>query len=375
MVALLPLAAAAAETPLVAAKSYILLDAETGTVLAEDNADERLPPASLTKIMSTYVYFQAIKDGVLSLQQPVAISENAWGSNIAGSKMFIEVNTQVTVEDLLRGVIIQSGNDASIALAEAVAGDERLFAAEMNRMAERLGMTNSRFQNATGLPAKEHYSSARDIAVLSQRTAQDFPDLYPMYAEREFTYNDIRQENRNGLLARFAGTDGLKTGYTRAAGYCLAASALRNGRRLIAVVMKTDSPRVREREAAKLLTYGFNRFRNERLFRSDETRTLPVWGGEAREVQVRPARNGIYTLPRGPRVELQYRPQAQIQAPIEQGQVLGILQVLVDDEIMDAVDVVAVAAVAEGGWWKRLQDQFKVKWLGHGNHGAVLSQW
>ena len=232
---------AAAQTPRIAAESYILMDAETGTVLAEENANLRLPPASLTKIMSTYLYFRAVRDGLLPLSQPVLISENAWGSRVAGSKMFIEVNTQVRVEDLLRGVIVQSGNDAAIALAEAISGDEALFAAEMNRTAAAFGMANSKFQNATGLPAKAHYSSARDIAEISRRTARDFPELYAMYKEREFTYNNIRQENRNGLLDSFAGADGVKTGYTKAAGFCLAASAVRGGRRLVAVVMKAKS--------------------------------------------------------------------------------------------------------------------------------------
>lgn len=366
----------AAQTPLIEAESYILLDAQTGTVLAEKNADLPLPPASLTKIMSAYVVFQAIKDGVLSLGQEVTISRNAWGSNVVGSKMFIEVNKQVTVEELLRGVIVQSGNDASIALAEAVAGDEQLFAAEMNRMAEKMGLANSHFRNATGLPADRHYSSARDVAVMSWWTARDFPELYKMYSEREYTYNNIRQENRNRLLAKFPGADGVKTGYTKEAGYCLAAAATRRGRRLVAVVMRADSTLAREQEAAKLLTYGFNNFRTISLFSADDIRALPVWGGVAAQISVQPARAGVYALPRRDNVELQYQPQPNLRAPIAKGDVLGELRVLVNGAPHDSVEVVAAEAVAAGSWWRQLKDTIKVEWLGHGGGGnAVLSQW
>ena len=371
---LLPLPVAAQMSP-IAAGSYILLDAETGAVLAEENADLRLPPASLTKIMTAYIAFQAINDGVLSLEQLITISENAWGSRVVGSKMFLEVGTQVTVEDLLRGVIVQSGNDASIALAEAVAGDEQLFAQQMNRTAARLNLTNSHFTNATGLPDEESYSSARDIAVLSWRTAKDFPELYKMYREREFTYGNIRQENRNGLLANFAGADGVKTGYTEAAGYCLAAAAVRNGRRLVTVVMKAESVRARESESIKLLTYGFNRFYNVRLFSGDDIRTLPIWGGAAEEVRVQPLRDGIYTLPRGSRAVLNYQPRHQIEAPIAKGDVLGGLEVFVDDELYEKIDVIAVEDVVAGSWWRRMKDAFKVNFLGHGGGNAVFSQW
>ncbi len=359
----------------VAAESYILLDATTGTVLAEENADLRLPPASLTKIMSSYLFFQAVQDGVLSLEQPITISENAWGAQVVGSKMFIEVGKQVSVADLLRGVVVQSGNDASIALAEAVSGAEEIFAEEMNRRAAQLGLTNSHFKNATGLPEEEHYSSARDIAFLSQALILNFPDLYPLYAEREFTYNEIRQENRNGLLSEFTGADGIKTGYTKAAGYCLAASASQQGRRLIAVVMKTKSTRVRESETKKLLTYGFNHFNNITLFSRNDQRTLPVWSGAATEVRVQPASDGVYTLPRSEKVSVQYFPHPQVSAPVAAGDVLGELQVIVNDKTIDRVNVVAAEAVAAGSRWTQLEDFIKINWLGHGNNKTVLSQW
>ncbi|MCH9758266.1 MAG: D-alanyl-D-alanine carboxypeptidase [Proteobacteria bacterium] len=359
----------------VAAESYILLDATTGTVLAEENADLRLPPASLTKIMSSYLFFQAVQDGVLSLEQPITISENAWGAQVVGSKMFIEVGKQVSVADLLRGVVVQSGNDASIALAEAVSGAEEIFAEEMNRRAAQLGLTNSHFKNATGLPEEEHYSSARDIAFLSQALILNFPDLYPLYAEREFTYNEIRQENRNGLLSEFTGADGIKTGYTKAAGYCLAASASQQGRRLIAVVMKTKSTRVRESETKKLLTYGFNHFNNITLFSRNDQRTLPVWSGAATEVSVQPASDGVYTLPRSEKVSVQYFPHPQVTAPVAAGDVLGELQVIVNDKTIDRVNVVAAEAVAAGSRWTQLEDFIKINWLGHGNNETVLSQW
>ena len=364
---------AAAQTPEITAESYILLDAETGSVLAENKSDEQLPPASLAKIMSTYVFFQALQDGVLELMQPIVISENAWASRVTGSKMFIEVNTEVAVQDLLRGVIIQSGNDAAIALAEAVAGDQVLFAEMMNSTAVEIGMKNSQFQNATGLPAKEQYSSARDMALLVRETVHDFPDLYQMYKEKEFTYNNIRQENRNRLLNKFPGTDGVKTGYTKAAGYCLAASAVKDGRRLISVVMKTASPSRREQETIKLLTFGFNNFHNVRLFSRRDEKTLPIWGGAAEQVRVSPAKDGIYTLPRRREAVLRYEPAVPITAPVEAGAQLGELLVIVDDSVYERVPVLAAEAVAEGNVWQRWSDYFKINWLGHGD--ALLSQW
>ena len=282
--------AATAASPQLDAQSYMLMDAQTGTVLAEKNADIRLPPASLTKIMTTYLVFQALQDGRLSPQQQVTISENAWGSRVVGSKMFVEVGKQVSIADLLRGVIVQSGNDASIALAEALAGDESAFAAIMQETATAMGLRNTSFVNATGLPSPQQYTSARDMAIISRRLILDFPQWYTLYSEPEFTYNGIRQPNRNRLLSEFPGADGIKTGYTKEAGYCLAASVQRRGQRLISVVMKAPSARTRVKESKKLLTYGFNQFHNVTLFTTADTRTRPTMASDYRHPDYRASR-------------------------------------------------------------------------------------
>ncbi len=241
--------------PRVAAKSYILIDYNSGKVLANKNADEKLSPASLTKIMTVYVIFRELKNGHLTLDEKVTISKKAWQT--PGSRMFVEVNKQVSIEDLLQGVIIQSGNDASVALAEHVAGDEATFAAMMNQHAERLGMSNSHFQNSMGLPSNNHYSTARDLAILTTAVINEFPEYYKWDSQKEFTFNNITQPNRNKLLWRDKSVDGVKTGYTADAGYCMVTSALREGMRLISVVMGTASVNARANESQSLLNYGF----------------------------------------------------------------------------------------------------------------------
>ena len=369
-------AAGAWAAPKVSAESWILMDAETGTVLREVNADLRLPPASLTKIMSTYLYFDAIRDGVLDVDGEVVISRNAWAYNVVGSKMFVEVGATVAVGDLLRGVIVQSGNDASIALAEAIAGDEAAFAEGMNRRMEGWGLRNSRFVNSTGLPAEGHFSSARDIAEMVRRTILDFPELYRIYSEESFEYNGIRQDNRNGLLRKFAGADGVKTGYTKEAGYCLASSAERDGRRLIAVVMRAKSPRVREAESVKLLTYGFNQFETVRLFETGDVRELPVVRGELDSVQARPAEMGVFAVSRGAELSARFTPaMEELVAPIEVGAVLGTLAVLMDGVVEREVSVVAAQAVAEGGWWRQFTEHVRLNYLGQEHERAMLSEW
>ena len=245
--------------PDVAASSYILMDAMTGRVLVEHNADTPLPPASLTKIMTSYVAANELENGTISLDDMVHVSVKAWRAE--GSKMFIQEGTQVRLEDILRGIIIQSGNDASIALAEHIAGSEDAFADMMNQHANLLGLSNSHFENASGLPAEGHHMSARDLATLAQAMIERFPSHYSIYSEREFTYNDIRQPNRNTLLFRDSAVDGMKTGHTEEAGYCLVSSAVRDGMRLIAVVMGTASEEARAQETQKLLTYGFRFFK------------------------------------------------------------------------------------------------------------------
>ncbi len=368
-------AAAAPVPPQVSSESYILLDAATGAVLAERNADLRLPPASLTKIMTAYLGFRALREGALSFEQQIRVSRRAWAQNVVGSKTFLRAGDDVTVRDILFGIIVQSGNDASVALAEGLYGDESAFVAAMNAQAAEFGLQNTRFANAAGLPDEGHYSSARDVALMSRRTILDFPEYYPIYAEREFTYNDITQANRNGLLDAFAGADGIKTGYTKAAGYCLAASAVRGGRRLIAVVMKTDSASARRRESEKLLAFGFSAFDNRRMFDSSKIRELPVFQGIEDFVAARPAASGLITIPRGAETESVYVPKATpLTAPISAGDIVGEIEIRVNGEISQRVPVAALSDLAAAGFWKRALDYVKWNYLGHGQ-GAAFSEW
>ncbi len=263
-----PLAFAAATPvpppPDLPAKGYVLLDAFSGRILVGHNDTERLEPASLTKLMSAYAVFQALKDGKLKLNQSVPISTHAWKAE--GSRTFVDVGTQVPVEILIQGMIVQSGNDATIALAEAVGGSETTFAALMNQYSDRLGLKGSHWTNSSGLPDPQHYTTARDIGILSAALVREFPEYYKWYSQRSFTYNNITQQNRNGLLERDPTVDGIKTGHTDAAGFCLASSALRDGMRLVSVVMGTASPKAREDASAALLGYGFNFYETKRLY-------------------------------------------------------------------------------------------------------------
>ena len=263
--------------PQLAAAGYLLVDADTGHVIVEHNSKQRLPPASLTKIMTSYIASSVIKLGTLRLEEEVNISEKAW--RMEGSRMFIQEGTQVTVGDLLKGIIIQSGNDASVALAEHIAGAEDAFADVMNQQAQVLGMSDSHFMNATGLPDENHYTTASDLAKLTKALIVDYPEHYKLYSEKYFTFNDIRQPNRNQLLWRDKSVDGVKTGHTDAAGYCLVASAERDGMRLISVVMGTESEQARATESQKLLTYGFRYYETIRLYEaSTSLKTVKVWG-------------------------------------------------------------------------------------------------
>ncbi|MDZ7684132.1 MAG: D-alanyl-D-alanine carboxypeptidase family protein [Gammaproteobacteria bacterium] len=264
--------------PQLAAEAWMLVDGKTGEVLVEHNSEQRLPPASLTKIMTSYVAAAELKRGTISMNDMVNISVKAW--RMEGSRMFIQEGTQVRFEDLLRGVIIQSGNDASVALAEHIAGGEDAFAGMMNQQAARLGMANTNFVNATGLPHENHYTTPADLVKLTRSLIRDYPDHYDMYAEKYFTYNDIRQPNRNSLLWRDPSVDGVKTGHTEAAGYCLIAAAERDGMRLVSVVMGADSEEARAMESQKLLTYGFRYFDTLELYAAGESlRDVRVWGG------------------------------------------------------------------------------------------------
>jgi len=343
--------------PQIAASSFILMDAKTGEILVEENADIPLPPASLTKIMTSYVAANEVAQGNVTLDDMVHVSVRAW--QMEGSKMFIQEGTQVRLEDLLRGMIIQSGNDASVAIAEHIAGSEEAFADMMNQHAEILGLDNSYFLNASGLPMDQHTMSARDLALLSRALIENFPDHYAMYSEREFTYNDIRQPNRNSLLFRDRNVDGIKTGHTEEAGYCLVASATRDDMRLIAVVMGTDSTDARAIESQKLLTYGFRFYKTHQLFENNQVlSTDRVWSGKTNAVDIG-IRDEIYvTIPRGQEenLETDLVIDETLKAPLEAGQVLGNVSVKLGDQVFYDGPVVAMETVERGSFIKRLMD-------------------
>jgi len=343
--------------PSVAASSYILIDFNSGRILAEKDPDKRLAPASLTKIMTVYVVFRELKAGHLTLDEKVTISQNAWETG--GSKMFVEVNKQVAVEDLLQGVVIQSGNDASVALAEHVAGTEQTFATMMNEQAARLGMNNSHFENSMGLPSPNHYSTARDLATLTQALIKEFPDYYRWDSQKEFTYNKITQQNRNQLLWRDASVDGVKTGFTDEAGYCMVASAKREDMRLISVVMGTASANARANESQSLLNYGFRFFETHRLYDANTPLTeARVRKGVSSKLQVGVAEDIYITAPRKHFSELKAETQVDkaIVAPINKGDTVGSLHVTLGGETILNKPLVAMDSIAEGGIFRRLYD-------------------
>jgi serine-type D-Ala-D-Ala carboxypeptidase (penicillin-binding protein 5/6) len=351
--------------PQLAAKSYVLMDAASGNVLIEHNADERLPPASLTKLMTAYLATLDINRGQIKGSDLVRISEKAW--RMGGSKMFIEVGNEVAVDDLLRGIIIQSGNDASVAIAEHIAGSEEAFADMMNTTAERLGMDNSQFRNATGWPDPEHYSSAKDMARLARAIIYEDPQHYAIYAQKEFLWNGIKQPNRNLLLWRDKTVDGLKTGHTEEAGYCLVSSAVRDGMRLISVVFGTNSEQARAAETQKLLTYGFRFFETRTFYQKGaEVAQALVWKGAARQVKAGLASDLTLTLPKGQLDKLQagMTLNPQLTAPIQQGDVIGKVEVRLGEEVVHSADLVALEAVDEGGLFRRLWDSIRLFFYG-----------
>lgn len=344
--------------PAVGAKGYLVEDFLSGQTIAEKNADEPLEPASITKLMTAYVVFQEIRGGTLSLEDKVRISEKAWRT--PGSRMFVEVNTQVSVADLLKGVIIQSGNDATVALAEQVAGTEEGFASLMNHHAKRLGMTRSHFVNSTGLPDKEHYTTARDIARIARAMIDEFPEYYRWYSERKFTYNDITQYNRNKLLWRDESVDGLKTGHTDSAGYCLVTSAERDGMRLISVVLGTKSEEARADASQALLNYGFRFFETHKLYDSgSKLTTARIWKGTTDSVDLGLNDTLYVTIPRGEydNLDAAMQLQDQIIAPVAQDQPLGRVVVRLADRLVAEKDLVALQAVDEGSFWQRIVDE------------------
>lgn len=341
--------------PQLAATAYVLMDASTGDIIAESGADGQFAPASLTKMMTSYIVEHEISEGNISFNDLVPISVKAWKTE--GSRMFVREGTQVRLEDLLRGVIIQSGNDASVALAEYVAGSEEAFADLMNQHAERLGLTNTNFKNATGLPADGHYSSPRDLALIGRALIQDFPDQYAIYKEKYFTYNDIKQPNRNRLLWRDPTVDGIKTGHTEEAGYCLVSSAVRDDMRLISVVLGTTSDQARAQESQKLLAYGFRFFRNYPLYKAGQELNQPkVWKGINDSVSLGLAADLSLTIPRGSENQLAATldlPEV-IEAPLAAGEVVGHLLVTLEGEEVAREPLLALQAVPKAGFVKAI---------------------
>ncbi|MFW5443847.1 MAG: D-alanyl-D-alanine carboxypeptidase family protein [Methylococcaceae bacterium] len=344
--------------PSVAASSYILIDFNSGKVLAEKNADQRVPPASLTKIMTVYVIFRELKNGHLTLDEKVTISKKAWQT--PGSRMFVEVNKQVSIENLLQGVIIQSGNDASVALAEHVAGDESTFAAMMNQHAERLSMLDTKFQNSMGLPSDNHYTTARDLAKLTTAVIAEFPEYYQWDSKKEFTFNNITQPNRNKLLWRDKSVDGVKTGYTEAAGYCMVTSAKREDMRLISVVMGTASANARANESQSLLNYGFRFFETHKLYTGNEALTeTRVWKGNIKQLPMGVAEDLYVTIPRRHYNDLkaEINLDKKIIAPVKLGEELGIVNVSLAGAVVANKPLLALKAVSKGSLVQRLYDE------------------
>lgn len=345
--------------PQLQATGYLLIDATNGEVLVEQNADQPLPPASLTKMMTAYIAEREIAEGRISFDDKVPVSIKAWKTG--GSRMFIREGTEVRLEDLLRGIVIQSGNDASVAVAEYIAGSEDIFADVMNQTAVSLGMTNTQFKNSTGLPQEGHYTTAKDLGILAARTIADFPETYAIYKEKNFTYNGIKQANRNSLLFRDPSVDGLKTGHTEEAGYCLVASAERDGFRLISVVMGTASEKAREQETTKLLQYGFRYFSGQTVFAAGQP--LPesarkVWFGESEMVELAPTEPLYVTLPLGRESAIQATLDAPdtLDAPLEAGAIVGNVKIMLGERILAESPVAVAEAVPEGGFFKRMID-------------------
>jgi len=353
--------------PQIAGKAWLLMDAKSGNVLIAENADERLSPASLTKLMTAYIATLEIDNGRIGEQDMVRVSEKAWRTG--GSKMFIEVGKEVSVSDLLHGIIIQSGNDASVALAEHIAGSEDTFADMMNQAAQKLGMNNTHFKNATGLPPAEeevkdnpplvHYTSAHDLALLARAIIFENQTHYALYSQKEFRFGDIKQSNRNLLLWQDPSVDGLKTGHTQRAGYCLVASAVRDDTRLIAVLLGSRSEKVRAAEVQKLLTYGFRFFETRPLYpASTELARATVWKGSAANVKAGLAQELAISIPKGQQnaINEQIQLDEKLLAPIARGQKVGTLHIELDGKSIKTVDLIALEAVEQGSLLRRMWD-------------------
>lgn len=347
--------------PPISAKAYILMDYNSGQVLAEKRADDRMAPASLTKLMTAYITFAALKQGRLRLDQNLPVSEKAWRTG--GSRMFIQPDKPVTVDQLIHGMIVQSGNDATIALAEGIAGSEEQFVKIMNQEAQRLGLKNTHFSGATGLPHPDHYSTARDMTLLATALIRDFPEYYPVFSVKEYKYNNISQPNRDRLLWQDSHVDGLKTGHTDEAGYCLVSSALRGQRRLVSTVLGSGSDADRAMDSQKLLNYGFQHFETARVYQKGQTvASLPVWKGADRTVKTGFNRDIYITVPRGQyqALKVSMTSDQPLVAPVRSGQKVGMLTLSLDGKPMGQYPVLALQDVSVGNMFTRAWDSLRL---------------
>jgi D-alanyl-D-alanine carboxypeptidase (penicillin-binding protein 5/6) len=356
------------EPPAIDAKAWAILDYASGELIAGSHADDRVEPASITKVMTVYIALDEVRKGRLKLDDTALISQKAWkqGIDSSESRMFLDVGSRVKIDDLLRGIIIQSGNDASVAVAEHIAGSEDAFAQLMNQYVKQLGMKDTLYADASGVTDAPHYSTAHDLTVLARALIHDFPDSYKIFAEREFTWHGIHQPNRNGLLEKDPSVDGIKTGHTSAAGYCLLASAQRDGRRYITAVMGSPSWAGREQSSLELLNYAFRFYENIPLFGpAAPVATLKVYKGAEAAIGVGTLEPVNIVLPRGARDQLQVMQQVEPRAiaPIAAGQKLGTATISLDGKPLRTVDLVALKDVPAGGFWRRLIDQIKL-WFG-----------
>ena len=349
--------------PEIDASSYLIMDADSGFHLVEKNIDQRVEPASLTKMMTAYVVASQISGDHIAMTDEVIVSEKAW--RMGGSRMFIEAGNKVSVEDLLKGVIIQSGNDASVALAEHVSGTEEAFAGLMNHYASELGMNGTNFMNSSGWPDENHFTTARDLALIARAMIRDYPVIYALHSVREFTYNDIKQSNRNRLLWKDSSVDGIKTGHTESAGYCLVASAVRDGIRLISVVMGASGTQARTNATQALLNYSYRFYETRKLYAADETvTTVKVWKGERDSLDLVVEDELVLTLPRGQydQLKTQMTVEENPMAPISSGQKLGQIELSLDDKVIATRPLVASEAVPAGSFFVRLRDHIKLLW-------------
>ncbi len=361
-------AASIPDPPSIDAKSWVLMDYDSGDILAQENGDERVEPASITKVLTSYIAFDEIKKGQLHYDDEVLVSEKAWrqGIDSTQSRMFIKVGDHVKVIDLLRGIIIASGNDASVALSEHIAGSESVFADMMNQYAKRLGMNESHFADASGMPNPDHYTTAHDLVILARHLIHDFPDAYKIFGEKEFKYGPVAaQPNRNYLLEKDPSVDGIKTGHTSSAGYCLLSSAQRDGRRLIAAVMGTKSWAGREQASLELLNYGFRFYESDSVLGpQNPAGSIRVWKGEQAQVPVSTKEPVALGLPRGSKDKLVVTPKVDgdLIAPVEAGQQVGTVTVSLDDKVLRTEPLIALQAVPKGSLWQQMSDQVRM-WM------------